>query len=165
MNAAKGIYYRHGPCGICGVALRADKDEVIIHKIMPPDAVASCDKIIFGGAGMDNQKITVTAAGILQCLTRANGDNANIYASLLGEWWHHMIVKAGVLGRSGGLDDNTPICICHCEARYGDHNQSEADNHASQRGHTNFEKETGHGQHLHDGTFISGLKRKRAYGG
>ena len=60
---------------MCGIALRPDDDEVIVHDVETLHALPFGHELVFGGTVVDEDHVGVATASDIERLAGADGDN------------------------------------------------------------------------------------------
>ena len=91
------------------VVARPDEDEVVVHDLGAPDAVAGGDELLLGGGIMHEDHVGIAAPRQVERLAGAEGDDAHLDAAQLLENRQQVAEEAGLLGRGGGGDGDEVV--------------------------------------------------------
>jgi hypothetical protein len=91
------------------VCFRADQHEVVVHHWIPLHPVPFAQESFFLGPRVHEHDVRIAAPRDVQCLARAEGDDAYLYAGLLLEDRQDLPEQSGLLGGGRRRDGDEPL--------------------------------------------------------
>src|SRR5262249_16209184 len=85
----------------CGITLRSDEDEVIVHNRVAVHSVALGYELFFRGSSVDKNDIRITTPSGIESLTRTLSDDFHVDAGCGLEQRQDMAKQTGILRRCG----------------------------------------------------------------